>query len=81
MYYLIGKSGKQAIVFSRDRSRGNATIRGIEVINHFKEREMGISDIECVSVLPYSTVTWPRFNLNMAMEEVIRIIGGLKDVF
>ncbi len=80
VYYLIGKSGKQVIVFSRDENREGATLRGEEIINHFKGRGVEVSDIESVSILPYNVITWACYDLNLTMKELINIVGGIQRV-
>ncbi|RLI50426.1 hypothetical protein DRO61_03885 [Candidatus Bathyarchaeota archaeon] len=80
MYYLIGKSDDQAIIFSKSISRGGALVDGQEIINHFEGRGINISDVEVVSILPYKTIPWAYYDLSPALREIINIAGELMNV-
>jgi hypothetical protein len=81
MYYLIGKSDDQAIVFSKNINRESAVVDGQEIISRFKGREIDISHVEVVSILPYKTITWAHYDLNPALQEIINIAGMLGNVY
>jgi len=80
MYYLIGKSDNQVIIFSKRMIRGTALVDGLEIVNHFRCRGIEISDLEVVSILPYRTVMWAYHDLKPSLIEIINIVENLINV-